>query len=312
MKISVRFNIVSKVLDIRLESIGAKRLLLRGEGDEQHSSLGIKFGFNLWVKTLFSCLNISNIIPDLDLTSKFKITLFDKEDYENDDNSLNFNIDTKRSGESDSSDYKPFQLAETTRLTCTSHFQNVTEFTFTSSQPLVYSPGDLFKVYPRNTKRDVDFVVSFFGWENIKARAISKLVSLRPDSTIPLHIKWLLHRHPKINIEYLLMSIVHISNYTPSQEFFEGLWFLTMNLKGKNNVIDLWIDKFKELSDDYDEYLYYCLRPKRRVVQILQEFSASSSFTHDLLGDIDPYWIFEIFSWIIPRPFSISSSMEVK
>ena len=257
---------------------------------------GIRGGFSVWMTSFFSFLNISHIKPTVQLVSKFHITLLeDKTECTSDDFRENY-----------------LQLVETSRLTSALHFQNVTAFTFSSGVPLCYRPGDILKIYPMNNDEDVDYVLSFFGFNCLKDKQMVELISMRPDATVPTHINKLLKAKRSFSVKEFLTSVVHISNYSPDQEFFEGLYVFLEPLLGKFPIIDLWLEKFKELFENYDEYLYYCYRPKRRIIDILREFSISSDFSFKMFEgnylSIDCF--LDIFPWIVPRQFSISSAME--
>lgn len=256
---------------------------------------GIRKGFSIWMKSLFSFLNVSHAEPMSQLTSKFHTII----------------VDGRSRCKINAPHENLLQLTRVSRLTPVSHFQNVSTFTFSSKSRLSYRPGDILKIYPKNSDEDVQYVLSFFGIDNLRDELISEITSLRPDATIPTHVNRLLKTRETLSVEDFLKSIVHISNCSPDQVFFENLYMLLKPLLGRVPTVDLWIEKFRELSEDYEEYLYYCYRPKRRIIDILHEFSVSSEFSPNMLGDgLSVDCLFEIFPWIVPRQFSISSAME--
>lgn len=212
-------------------------------------------------------------------------------------------------------------LKASRRLTAEDHFQNVTEYTLQlNDDSRSYASGDIIDIFPKNELADVDALIQLFGWQTIQDAFVKiNPEPRRPDSYMPAaYAASLLSPHSRpTRLKELLLSYLQISHWTPpSPSFFQTLaavlskYFAPMSIPS----LSIYIDKAQALGkkENLDDWNAYCWKPRRRVMEILFEFirpilDSRSDPCHS--SDMIPLAIiFDLFSWIRPRSFSISSS----
>ncbi|XP_026754063.1 NADPH-dependent diflavin oxidoreductase 1 [Galleria mellonella] len=289
-----KFNFVGKKLHKRLMQLGATPLLDIGLCDYQHD-LGHDAVMKPWVENFYSILK--RFYPDIktdNLVNKFvprwKVSLI------RDDQTLVTSCMSKdiyyANGNVDNFlDTTLFELESNVRTTDESHFQDVRLMTFkTVNSVLNYKPGDVFNIRPRNRKEDIDELFNIFQLHDIDIKPNFRLLveELHEDMPVPDFL------HTPLTLYEIAEQYWDLRAY-PTQYVFSLLALVSRDKLEK--------DKCRELSspEGQEDWLNYCRRPKRTILEVLHDFHKSAS---ELSIDI----LFELFSTIKPRSFSIASS----
>lgn len=302
----IQFNAMARKLDKRLEMLGAKRLISRGEGDDQHKN-GSMSAFTVWKDHLWNALKISNSLISLSefpnrIDIKWKKSVSDI--YTN-----------KPTREMYSKEMLIAKLISERRITSSDYDVDVHEYTFEIDKSIIYSPGDVIEIFPQNDPKDVIKLCKLFNWNEYldKRYTIDHLVINRPDACIPSY-------YPSSIVQYnqayivdgldmtfndLLLYHLHISHQSPSPTFFEFLHSNLCSLGSNCDIDPMLLDKLYELSNDLEQWMEYCWIPKRRILEVLEDFIPNTVY------GISPSVVFELLQWIRPRSFSISSAMSL-
>lgn len=277
-----RFNYVSKILFKRLKECGAKPVLDLVLGDEQHQ---------------YGCDGI--IYPKL-------TELFDKirpphteGDVEQTADQILYSLKTAELEEAKYSFTKDYETrynlhtatcVANQRITDQKHFQDTRFLAFKSDSQIDYEPGDVCTILPANLDENVG--------------AFMRLLNLDPDLRVSIN-----KNDPNFMVNYLYDFISDgitlrelVKHYldiqsVPRRSFFEHLWSLSDS--------EIERDKLKEFAstEGQEEVYDYCIRPKRSILEVLQDFqSAAKNIRAEVLLDLIPP--------IKPRSFSIASSLR--
>lgn len=151
------------------------------------------------------------------------------------------------------------------RLTSTTHWQDVRHFTVDIASYHPYVPGDVLTIYPKNFPTDVTEFLSVMNWDLIADTPLrfspsspatdlnSRLPIPNISSTVPLSLRILLTNHLDI------MSI-------PRRSFFAHLAHFTTDEFQKDRLLEF-------TNPEYIDELYdYTTRPRRSILEVLQEF----------------------------------------
>ncbi|KAM3959856.1 LOW QUALITY PROTEIN: NADPH-dependent diflavin oxidoreductase 1 [Aphomia sociella] len=289
-----KFNFAGKKLHKRLMQLGATPLLDIGLCDYQHD-LGHEAVMLPWMDNFFSTLK--QYYPDIrtdDLGNKFvprwKVSLI-KEEQTLVTDCISNDIYYGKGNNDSLSDITLFELTQNIRTTDESHFQDGRLMTFkTVSNKINYAPGDVFNIRPRNSKEDIDDLFSIFQFHSIDIKPHYQLLveELHEDMPVPDFLRSPLTLH-EIAEQYWDLRAY------PTQYVFSLLALVSQDKLEK--------DKCRELSsaEGQEDWLNYCRRPKRTILEVLHDFHKSApKLTIDVL--------FELFSTIKPRSFSIASS----
>ncbi|CAL9731858.1 NADPH-dependent diflavin oxidoreductase 1 [Monosporozyma unispora] len=193
------------------------------------------------------------------------------------------------------------KIVANNKLTADDHFQDVRQLIFTnreeSRREIDYNPGDTASIYPNNFDHDVDtFLNNQDQWLSIADKPL-EFTNGVPDSlkciggiVQPLTLRNLLKYHIDI------MSI-------PRTSFFMKIWQFATDVtrmeRGQEQLDDQ-RDKLKEFGYDEDmqELFDYCNRPRRSVLEILDDF---------LSVRLPWQYCLDYLPLIKPRSYSISS-----
>ncbi|KAL0861111.1 hypothetical protein ABMA27_009610 [Loxostege sticticalis] len=290
-----KFNFVGKVLHKRLLQLGATPLLDIGLCDYQHD-LGHDGVIIPWIKNYFSVLK--TYFPDIktdNLSTNFiprwKASLL-KEDGNLSVNVLSEDIYFSKGCIDEFHDGRLLELERNDRTTDISHFQDVRlmTLTITDGQKLEYKPGDVFNIRPRNSKEDIEDLFGIFETHGIDIKPHYRLLveEYHQDMPVPEFLKTPLTMY-EIAEQYWDLKAY------PTQYVFSLLALVSEDRLER--------DKCKELSspEGQEDWLNYCRRPRRTILEVLHDFHKSAS-------KLTIEFLFELFSTIKPRSFSIASS----
>ncbi|CAF0777867.1 unnamed protein product [Didymodactylos carnosus] len=288
-----KFNFVAKKLSKRLEQLGANMICNKVLADDQHphgidGSIDEKFTSEFW-------LNLSKLIgvelqpmPEKRLPSKYKV------EWINENNIINSNYSNGNSDyhytSSNTVRHKFYSvpLISNKRLTPNDHWQDVRLLEFDIQdykQELNYHCGDVAVILPNCSLIHIETLAKLF---NVELDHEFYIRSITDDSTP--YDENRLYTVREIFSEYL-----HI-NQVPNRSFFDKLiWFSNKN--------EHEYERLKELTqrENIDDLYTYCHRPRRTCIEVLQDFHQTTSL-------IPFNYVFDLFSLIRPRSFSIASS----
>lgn len=285
------FNFVAKKLHKRLIQLGARPLIDVGLCDYQHD-LGHDGVVSPWIKEYF--VRLKEYFPSIqtDVKSEFiprwKVSMLkDKADVKS-----GFCEDIYFGHEnSNNQEALLLEVDSNVRTTDESHFQDVRLISFKSvGKCLTYKPGDVFNIRPRNSKEDIDDLFNILESNNIDIKPHYRLLveEYHDDMPVPEFL-----RHP-------------LTLYEVAEQYWDLRCYATQYVFSILALVSqdkLERDKCIELSspEGQEDWLNYCRRTKRTVIEVLQDFHRSAA--HLTLQTL-----FELFSIIKPRSFSIASA----
>jgi sulfite reductase alpha subunit-like flavoprotein len=294
-----KFNWAARKLEKRITQLGAMAIIESCEADEQGDE-GTDGAFLAWLQNFRTI--ISKVFPlpqdqlpiadDVLLPSKWRLERFALES--NIQPSTNWQSqtppDTNRAVDSFS-----VTLDVNERVTPSEHWQDVTFMSLSSTRPVEYMPGDAIAISPKNMSEDVNTLLQRMNWQDM-ADVPVRLMSTRnydashaffapPLSKINgLTVRKLLTEHLDINAIPRRSFLGHIANYTSDS---------------------MHRDRLLEFTDPQylDEYYDYATRPRRSILEILQEFDSVQIPWQEITN---------VFPPMRPRQFSIASGGRLK
>ncbi|KAH7729955.1 flavodoxin family protein [Aphelenchoides avenae] len=291
-----QFNFAGKKLFRRLQQIGAQVLLELGLGDDQHE-LGLDGALDSWRKGFWHKIEQLQLFPEM-LTDYNEDELLPPRYFLDWVGSTSDIVPIEDvSGHPIRHDYRPLTLVANERVTALDHFQDTRLLTFSTESyrehtddPFRYAPGDVLMVYPRNLQESVDIAIEAM---RILPEVLDREFSIREnDRNIPLPSAWLL---PSPTTLRQCLERYFDLQAVPRRSLFELLAKVATDKMEK--------DRLRELSspEGLDDYLDYCQRPRRTVAEMLRDFPRTAK-------DLRPEHLFDIFTPIRARAFSIASS----
>ncbi|KAB8648456.1 hypothetical protein FH972_026114 [Carpinus fangiana] len=312
-----QFNWAHRKLHNRLKQLGAQVLCDRGESDEQHPE-GVDGLFVPWtVRLREKLIDLFPLPPGLDpiaddcfLLPKWKIKIDDVDDL--DDSHLKSAMEAVNGHVDEQDDIPPGDLipvpnsfpatlTANTRLTPDSHWQDVRLFDFSCPDlsPSAYSPGDVLTIYPKNFPSDVSQLLALLGWSAVADRPLhfarTTTATVEPALYPPPPVV-LPPTHPPLTLRTLLTAHLDITAI-PRRSFFATLAHFTPDPDQHARLV--------EFTDPalVDELYDYTTRPRRAILEVLQEFTAAR---------VPPAWACALFPALRGRQFSIASGGALK
>ncbi|WBW70770.1 CIA machinery NADPH-dependent diflavin oxidoreductase Tah18 [Schizosaccharomyces osmophilus] len=244
-----RYNWASKKLDSRLRQLGAQSFCPRGEGDEQHAQ-GVEGGFAYWCTHLCSALATvktpsqpalrdSDIIPP-----SFSIIRFDSS-HELSKEPLH------------TRGMIPSTLQQNKRITADNHWQDVRKVVLSIPKSVSWKPGDIAVLYSWNDDESVHKFLRCLKWDSFADHSVL-ITSNIQERKIP----WLPNPLTVFNLVKYVISIHSVPNRT----FFEYAAQFTDDDLHKERLLE-----FASL-EGLDDYYDYVTRPRRTLIETLQEF----------------------------------------
>lgn len=303
-----KFNWAARKLGKRLNQLGAQEFIEACEADEQGDE-GTDGTFLAWSQRLRTVLlqkyplaNGHQPIPDhVKLPSKWKL--------EHGPKSQAMNGHKARKSSHGSSvapdhDRRPIDgscaavLQSNDRVTPIDHWQDVRLLRLTTEAPVEYMPGDALAVLPKNSAKDVESLISQMQWDKIADEPV-KLVptvshidqATHPPAPIDCPLQY-----PLLTLRSLLMEHLDITAI-PRRSFFSSVSNYTNDATQK--------ERLQEFADPQflDEYFDYATRPRRSIIEILQEFDTVKIPWQEVIS---------VFPILRPRQFSIASGGLLK
>ncbi|TIB03847.1 hypothetical protein E3P94_00388 [Wallemia ichthyophaga] len=309
-----RFNWAAKSLDRRLDSLGAQRVVGRGDGDERHY-MGYDGVFLPWSGVLFN--NLNHLLPlpkgvdklDDDYLPPPRV----KMEWLNGSGSGSGSKNSSSSNTTNNTNTPPNNpstpytctLDSSTRLTSPSWWQDVRHLVLNTPPTLPpFRAGDVAVLQPRNEPSAISNLVRQLGWEEcadelllLCDRQSSHSDNANHDTqTHTTHLPSPLQRytHTPTTLRHLLTY--HLSPYAvPRTTFFEYLAHFTSS--------DVERERLREFTSAQgaDELYEYCARVRRTAPEVLDDFKSVR---------IPPRYALDVFPLLRPRKFSIAGSKK--
>jgi sulfite reductase alpha subunit-like flavoprotein len=262
--------------------LGAQQICDRGEADEQHPD-GIDGSFALWSVRLKQRLleeyplpeGLEPIPDDVLLDPKWLLEFVDPTTTPS--QSVNSEAAAALSAEDIGPESPPTDLLNVTngltakilsneRVTPKTHWQDVRHITFNITGYHPYTPGDILTVYPKNFPSDINEFISIMNWTAIADTPLQFIPSASSSRTAPLPIPNL-PSSGIVTIRTLLTNHLDIMSI-PRRSFFAQLLHFTND--------EFHRDRLHEFIDpEYVDELYdYTTRPRRSILEVLQEFES--------------------------------------
>jgi sulfite reductase alpha subunit-like flavoprotein len=185
-------------------------------------------------------------------------------------------------------------LKKNERVTPSDHWQDVRLLVLAADEGVEYLPGDALAIMPKNFTTDVDLFVSLMEWQEVADNPIALRLNVhlnkQPSEGIRPPIPNL-EEHPNITLRTLLTEYLDITAI-PRRSFFAAIARFTENDMHKERLLEFTDPQF------LDEYFDYATRPRRSILEILQEFSSVRIPWQEACN---------VLPLIRPRQFSIAS-----
>lgn len=181
------------------------------------------------------------------------------------------------------------------RSTPEAHWQDVRLLELTTPK-VDYHPGDVLTIYPKNFPEDVNSFLTLMGWDDIADDEV--VFTLNPSSEIPSSAASppLGSEHGLLSLRKLLTDYLDITSI-PRRSFFAAIAHFTDDEMQKERLVEFTI------PDLVDELYDYTTRPRRSILEVLQEFYTVK---------IPFEYIASIIPFMRGRQFSIASGGELK
>ncbi|KAK8028902.1 flavodoxin [Apiospora marii] len=155
---------------------------------------------------------------------------------------------------------------------------------------LLYNPGDTLVLYPKNFPADVQALIDLMDWNDVADKPFVHY-SIRKDGIPIEHAPRNCYPVRNTTLRQLLLHNYDITAI-PKRIFFDHIKFFATE--------EMQIQRITEFADPTysDEFYDYTSRPRRSILEVLQEFSSVKI----------PYqWVPSIFPLIRGREYSIAS-----
>ncbi|KAI9719653.1 MAG: hypothetical protein M1812_003424 [Candelaria pacifica] len=285
-----KFNWAVRKLQKRLFQLGAREIYPRGEADEQHPE-GSDGGYLPWSVELRAHLlhkyplpnNISPIPDDVLLQPKWTLEvdkISNAERPTTNGNTSELHSEYQGPGPPPNvaappNDLVPIPasikatLTKNIRVTPPSHWQDARHLTFVTESSVDYLPGDVLTIFPKNSSEDVERFLQLMGWVSQADKPIQFVpttASVDLQTYPPPPIPNLLP-YPQLTLRSLLTNYLDITSI-PRRSFFSIISHFTNDVMHKERLIEF-------TNPEYIDELYdYTTRPRRSILEVLQEFES--------------------------------------
>ncbi|KAH0541210.1 hypothetical protein KQX54_021281 [Cotesia glomerata] len=296
-----KYNYAAKKLYKRLLQLGGTSIIPIGLADDQHD-LGIDAAIDPWIQKLFNQIGeLYNITLLKSIKSSFKfynndntfnieerydVTILSNDD--DDDNNKYYldNIYMKEVGINEN--LKVCKVIDNIKLTAQDHYQDVRLIKLLFNNNIDYEPGDIIYLRPENSSQQIDNFFELLKQHNIPINKNTIIKLNKKEIKIP-HIL-----EEPIKLEQLVKYYWDL-NYIPRRSTMYILASISDNKLEKDKLIEF------TTADGQEELFNYVNRPKRNIIQVLNDFPNTAKKLNEKI-------LFEIMSPIKQRAFSIASS----
>ena len=285
-----KFNWAARKLDKRLKQLGAQGVVESCEADEQGED-GTDGAFLSWIPQFRSAVLSHYPLKDGEEPIPDNILLPSKWILERQD-------EIQKEVGNLAPIRKPgsFEVVvqETRRVTPIEHWQDVRFMTLHTDSTIDYLPGDALAIQPENMPCDVQTFIDDMGWQDVADDTLS--FKLNNSSTVHPYSSNAAPLPPiltskELTLRHLLTSHLDI-HAIPRRSFFAAVANYTSDDMHKTRLVEFTDPQY------LDEYYDYATRPRRSIVEILQEFASVRIPWQEVVN---------IFPPLRPRLFSIAS-----
>ncbi|KAL9112863.1 MAG: hypothetical protein Q9227_002940 [Pyrenula ochraceoflavens] len=307
-----KFNWAARKFQKRLKQLGANEVFESCEADEQGEE-GTDGAFITWLQRLrpqlleqFCLPEGAQPIPDhVRLPSRWGLQYLAEKVPDEWYNGSVFETTTESFSEgTPDTDCRPIAgsvwatLKSNLRLTPTSHWQDVRLLTLVTDKSLPYFPGDSLAITPKNFVTDVFSLISLMQWEHVADRPIS-IAPTDPNADLSQYpSKPIQNPLPGSLLTLRSLLINHLDiTAIPRRSFFAAIAQYTSDSFQKERLLEF-------ANPEYlDDYYDYATRPRRSILEILQEFDTVKIPWQEAAN---------VFPTIRARQFSIASGGALK
>lgn len=290
-----KFNLAGRKLHKRLGQLGASPLVELCEADEQGEE-GTEGVFLAWLPSFLQ--NVSELLPlptgltPIPTNQRIPSSWLLKE-IDSDTREQSTNTQFTKHAQTNPCLFK-VELLENERVTPAAHWQDVRFLRFASEEPVQYMPGDALAIHPLNLAEDVGQILELLGWQDIADTNLkihrNPVVARLNSSAPPLPEQGI------YTLRKLLTESLDI-NAIPRRSFFANIAHLTNDEMQKERALEFTDPQY------LDEYFDYATRPRRSILEVLQEFNTVKIPWQEAIN---------IFPLLRPRQFSIASGGVLK
>lgn len=159
------------------------------------------------------------------------------------------------------------QITNNSRITPSTHWQDVRHLKLSAAGSHLYNPGDVLTIYPKNFRIDVSQFLQVTNWTSIAdepLRFIPSSPSTPPIAPLPLPN---LANGSTFTLRELLTNHLDIMAI-PRRSFFAQLAHYTSDEFHRERLLEF-------TNPEYIDELYdYTTRPRRSILEVLQEFES--------------------------------------
>ncbi|XP_047317578.1 NADPH-dependent diflavin oxidoreductase 1 [Impatiens glandulifera] len=300
-----KYNFVAKKLDKRVSDLGARTIIERGLGDDQHPS-GYEGALDPWMSSLWKALYQMNpkmfpagvdLVPDMKLVDQPKIQIVYHEDeivsqLSVDSNLVSKEIEFERirsisQGNFSGGKNKPdcfLKMIKNDPLTRGDGGKDVRHIEFESiSSVIEYEVGDLLEILPGQSPAAVD--------------AFIRRCNLNPEAYITVHPRGAANLlNSPVRLRNFVELTMDIASAYPRRYFFEVMSFFASAEHEKEKL------QYFASPEGRDDLYQYNQKEMRTVLEVLEDFSSVQM----------PFeWLVQLVPPLKPRQFSIASSLDV-
>ncbi|KAJ9647570.1 NAPDH-dependent diflavin reductase [Knufia peltigerae] len=297
-----KFNFAARKLEKRLGQLGAIPLIESCEADEQGDE-GTDGAVLAWLEHFRQSILTKFPLPegqtpianDVPLPSKWRLD----RDNASTDNGLPNGSDLHIPAHSSTSPPQSLEstLIKNERVTPPDHFQDVRFMVLKTPQTVNYAPGDAIAILPQNMPKDVTFLIERMNWQDVADIPVRFVSTSTSSTSASTHFATNpIYQHGGVTLRTLLTEHLDI-NAIPRRSFFAAIANYTTDSMHKERLIEFTDPQY------LDEYYDYATRPRRSILEILQEFDS-----------VQLPWeeVTDIFPAMRPRQFSIASGGKLK
>lgn len=297
-----KFNLTARKLHKRLQQLGASSILEPCEADEQGEE-GTEGAFLTWMPqfqdAVLECLplpvELQRIPSNQRLASQWTLAKASTNHAPPGEVAMNGNgIAVPKT-----SAYSPVStfwvtLEANDRVTPADHWQDVRAIRLRADRAASYLPGDALAIRPENLPNDVEKLIKLLGWQSVA----DDIVELRNHRA--LHSDDVLDPvfadKKSFTLRELLTCYLDI-NSIPRRSFFSKIAHFTNDDMQKERALEFTDPQY------LDEYFDYATRPRRSILEVLQEFDTLKIPWEEAIN---------VFPVLRPRQFSVASGGTLK
>lgn len=298
-----KFNLAARRLHKRLQQLGATPLLVPCEADEQGEE-GTEGAFLSWITPFQeqvlahfpledgkTPIPIDQRLPSQWILTEAHVTVLHYQPNHHDGQKLSTEVTANL--EDDAS--FTVTLEQNDRVTPLEHWQDVRLLKLRAERPVNYMPGDAIAIRPRNLEADVDDLLNLLGWQNV-ANSLLKLQKNQSTSETEQSFDTILSLNQTFTLKELLTEYLDI-NAIPRRSFFSKIAHFTEDEMQKERALEFADPQY------LDEYFDYATRPRRSILEVLQEFHTVKIPWREAIN---------LFPLLRPRQFSVASGGPLK